>query len=900
MATVNGVTKEMNKITNEVKKVRAKRKSLTERIFKWMCLAVGGSLLIVGGLNIALSYTYLKDALVNEMSEVTHTASNTIANQLGSVTDAVLQIATDADFAEMNDVSAVRSKCISVKKTNSLYVNINVMDKEGNCINDDTLNFADNEDFIKVANDQEPVVGSPYFYESKGKVVMDITVPIKSNDLNKLLRGALQISVDVNIFSSIIGEITIGQTGYAMVADKDGCIISHPDSEIIPQRINYITLAQSDSSYAAMGECMSKAINGESGFGEVTLDGESKYIYYAPIEGTDGWSCIMVANPAEHTSSIFKSVIIGSIVAVVCFVLSVILILTIVKRIINPVKQCSNQIVELSHGNLHQQPLDFGNKIDKEISQLSESTNLITANINAVIGDLSNMLDALGRGELTYKPADVYLGDFAPLKSAYERIYISLNNTMDNINKAGSQVSDGSGQVASAAGHLSEGATKQAASVEQLSASIAEITEKVNKNAARANNAAENSETATKLVAAGNKQMNVLLEAMREISETSAEIAKIIRTIDDISFQTNILALNAAVEAARAGDAGKGFAVVADEVRNLAGKVAQAANDTTSLINNSIDAVENGTRIADQTARTLDKIVKTTTDTTALVGDISVASAEQAEALQQVTHGVEQISSVVQTNSATSEECAASAQELSSQAAILDSMVAKFKLDRQLLSSPDRFKTAESAEDADAEAPADENTQPLDIKADEAQKKPADKSADMTADKADKAQTKAEKRAREQKTAEPKPVRKKAEPAKQSEKPAAEAKAPEQKAPEQKAPEQKASESKPAKKKAEPAKKAEKSTSEPKKASESKTPELKASEPKAPEPKPAKKKAESVKLSEKPAAKPVTASKPQNDSRFEIILDEPKSAAPNADGSGDDEVNFVEDANDKY
>ena len=241
----------------------------------------------------------------------------------------------------------------------------------------------------------------------------------------------LRITVDVNVFSNVIGQISIGDTGYAMVVDAKGNIIAHPDSELIPQQMNYISLASQDGSYQAMADCVSSAIAGESGFGEVTLDGVSKYVSYAPISNAEGWSCIMVATPFEHTQSIYNSVVIGAIVAVVCFALSVLLIITIVKKIISPVKQCSDRIVTLSHGDLHQQELDFGKKIDKEISQLSESTNLISKNINEIISDIDTMLRTLGNGDLTYKPADVYLGDFAPIRQSYESIMISLNKTMD-------------------------------------------------------------------------------------------------------------------------------------------------------------------------------------------------------------------------------------------------------------------------------------------------------------------------------------------------------------------------------------------------------------------------------------------------------------------------------------
>ena len=756
MAKNKELNKGLGKLSENVKEINKKRKSLTGRIFKWMCLAVGGSLMLVCIINILLSNTYLKQALVNEMDEVAHTASNTISNQLESVVNAITQISADADFSDVADVSAIRSKCISVARDNSMYVKVDMTDRDGKGLNDDSLNWSDDPAYREVIETNKAVVGEPYFYEKTGKVVMDVTVPIISNDINKLLRAVLRITVDVNVFSNVIGQISIGDTGYAMVVDAKGNIIAHPDSELIPQQMNYISLASQDGSYQTMADCVSSAIAGESGFGEVTLDGVSKYVSYAPISNAEGWSCIMVATPSEHTGNIYNSIIIGSIVAAICFVLSVLLIIAIVKKIIKPVKQCSDQIVTLSHGDLHQPPLDFGNNIDKEISQLSESTNLISKNINEVITDINNMLESLGKGDLTYKPADVYFGDFAPLKDSYEHIMISLNKIMNNINKAGQLVATGSQQVADAAGNLSGGATKQAASVEELSASLNEVAEKVNRNAARATDAADNSAKATSLVESGNEQMNGLLDAMREIDDTSKEIAKIIRTIDDISFQTNILALNAAVEAARAGEAGKGFAVVADEVRNLAGKVADAASTTTELIKNSIKAVENGTKIANQTAETLKEIVTTTTETTGLVSDISTACAQQAEAIEQITVGVDQISSVVQTNSATSEECAAFAQELSVQANVLDDMVSKFVIDKDIASSEEKMTKSDKS---GAEVKAEDNSKTAsedkpDLKTDavySVDKKPSAKTPDKpsksaikdnTAEKAEKAQSK--------------------------------------------------------------------------------------------------------------------------------------------------------------
>ena len=758
MAKNKELNKGLGKLSENVKEINKKRKSLTGRIFKWMCLAVGGSLLLVGGINIILSYTYLKEALVTQMDEVARMASTTISNQVNNVIDSITQLTVDTSLLDLRDPDTVRNKCLSLRDDYDYYIDVNAINQVSECVNDDKKDYSSDENYKSCYSENKVIFTDPYVYtlNENTYLVSDIYVPIHTTDIAKNVMGVLHVKLNVDVFSDVIGNISIGETGYAIVVDRNGYVIAQPDSTLLTEHLNYITLAQDDSSYSSIAECTGKAINGETGFAEVKLDGKDKFVSYAPIEDTNGWSCLMIATPSEHTGNIYNSIIIGTIVAAICFVLSVLLIIAIVKKIIKPVKQCSDQIVTLSHGDLHQPPLDFGNNIDKEISQLSESTNLISKNINEVITDINNMLESLGKGDLTYKPADVYFGDFAPLKDSYEHIMISLNKIMNNINKAGQLVATGSQQVADAAGNLSGGATKQAASVEELSASLNEVAEKVNRNAARATDAADNSAKATSLVESGNEQMNGLLDAMREIDDTSKEIAKIIRTIDDISFQTNILALNAAVEAARAGEAGKGFAVVADEVRNLAGKVADAASTTTELIKNSIKAVENGTKIANQTAETLKEIVTTTTETTGLVSDISTACAQQAEAIEQITVGVDQISSVVQTNSATSEECAAFAQELSVQANVLDDMVSKFVIDKDIAAIEEKMTKSDKS---GAEVKAEDNSKTAsedkpDLKTDavsSVDKKPSAKTPDKpsksaikdnTAEKAEKAQSK--------------------------------------------------------------------------------------------------------------------------------------------------------------
>lgn len=355
----------------------------------------------------------------------------------------------------------------------------------------------------------------------------------------------------------------------------------------------------------------------------------------------------------------------------------------ITRSITKPVAELGAAAEMLAQGRLTETEISYLSK--DELGNLADSMRAMSASLSAIIQDENYLLGemAVGNFDIQSRATDKYTGDFSKLLDSIRYINSNLSSTLTQISQSSDQVASGSDQVASSAQALSQGATEQASSVEELAATINEISGQVEQNASSAQGVNQQAKTVETEIEECNQRMQEMLSAMSDISDSSHEIGKIIKTIEDIAFQTNILALNAAVEAARAGAAGKGFAVVADEVRNLASKSAEASKNTAVLIEDSLRSVEKGTVIADDTAHSLQNVVSGAENITRTIAGISEASLLQASSVRQVTQGIDQISSVVQTNSATAEESAAASEELSGQAQLLKDLVSRFKLKEQ-------------------------------------------------------------------------------------------------------------------------------------------------------------------------------------------------------------------------
>ncbi|MEF9984278.1 MAG: methyl-accepting chemotaxis protein [Oscillospiraceae bacterium] len=613
------------------------------------------------------------------LGETANMAVLATENRLLSTKNVIQELGAINRLSASNATKTAKKQILDSKQQKYGLVMASTLDKSGK---DPDGNDFSNEEFFKKSINGETFVNQPVLTADKSSTRITVSAPIWQDGIfDTQIVGVVFAQLDGTFLSEITNKAEIGKTGYAYIINQNGDVIAHPDYSKVLNGENKIEAAKNNKDLAKLAKLEQKALAGETVFAETKYNGKQHFIQLSPISGTNGWAIGVTVDKNEFLGSTYTAITVSIIIAVVLLVISSLIIFSFANKISKPITICAERLKLLAQGDLETPMAEIRTKDETKV--LADATSHIVDNINEIISDINYLLREMANGNFTVMSShrEAYVGGFSEILDSVRNLKIEQSSVLSQINVASEQVAGGSDQVASGAQELSQGATEQAASIEELSATINDISEKIKANAENADVANALSSEAGAGVSASNEKMQEMVAAMAEITDKANQIGKIIKTIDDIAFQTNILALNAAVEAARAGEAGKGFAVVADEVRNLAQKSAVAAKNTTTLIEGTVEAVANGSKIADVTAQALEDVVEKASNAVKLIVQITNASDEQAAAAVQVTAGIEQISSVIQTNSATAEESAAASEQLNGQAQMLKELIGKYKLE---------------------------------------------------------------------------------------------------------------------------------------------------------------------------------------------------------------------------
>lgn len=513
------------------------------------------------------------------------------------------------------------------------------------------------------------ILGDVYFDEDSQSYVVGASGMLK--DGNGAVRGVAAADVYLDSISQIVSNILIEDTGGIFLVDtRTDTIIGDRDKNVVGKK-----LSESGGMYAYAGEQIKSGNTGLSLYGDT-------YVQIADVEGSN-WMAVSYVSKAEVLSELYDLTHTLATVSVIAVLVLILLVILLTQWIIGrPVKELSQVATRIAEGELDQ---SIHYQSGDELGTLAFNFNRVTERLRdyiKYIDEIADTLNEIAQGNLAYELKSEYTGEFAKIKDSLDAISVELNAAMGQLNASSNDVAAGSAQISQIAVNLSQGSTEQAAEVEALAGHIGEVSDNVQRIAQDAQQTSSLSKEVREGLLLSNTKMQNMTEVIQKISDKSSEIHKIVKTIDDIAFQTNILALNAAVEAARAGSAGKGFAVVAEEVRTLAGRSAGAAKETTDLLGETIRSMEEGVHAAEDTAQSMLSAAELADKMGSLIDHIAENTKQQAATTTEISHGIDQIAVVVQSNVSTAEASAAASEELSGQAGALKELVSKFQLKR--------------------------------------------------------------------------------------------------------------------------------------------------------------------------------------------------------------------------
>ncbi len=640
-------------------------KSIRTKINLSLILTILIGLLASGYASLMLGYSNTISTVEQMMSQTAVLAAGRVQQELNVYKNVVMEVGCIPQLSDPGVTPDEKKRIIDERVSMHNFRRGNIVGADGKSIFDGN-DYSDRE-YVKQAMQGNVWVSEPLISKVTGELSIMVAAPLyEGGNSGNAIVGVVYFVPNETFLNDIVSAISLGENSRAYMIDQAGDTIADVTLETITVQ-NIEEQARSDSSLAELAAIHGQMREGKNGFGGYVDRGEKMFAAYAPVEGTGGWSIAVTAPQINYLASTRDSMVINVAVTIVSILISIVVALVLASNIGRPMRACVNRMKQLVEGDLDTPMPKVKNK--DETGMLVESTEALVEGLRTVISDINYLLGEMAKQNLNIhtEHEEVYVGSFHDILVSMRHMKQQLSGAIQQVNHSAEGVADASNQLSSSAQTLSQGTTEQASSVQELASRISLISEEVKSTAEGA--------------AEVRSQTQDLVEAMEKIQVSSEEIEKILKTIDDIAFQTNILALNAAVEAARAGSAGKGFAVVAEEVRDLAGKSAQAAKNTSELIAHSSIAVHEGTEIAQNTANVLFGVVNSIESVVDAIDHIAVISGEQSESVEQVARGINQISLVVQNNSATAEQGAAASEQLFAEASCLRELVDQFTLD---------------------------------------------------------------------------------------------------------------------------------------------------------------------------------------------------------------------------
>ncbi len=652
--------------------------SIRKKITVCLMATVLAALVLVGASSITLNYRSTIATVDQMMRQTAVLAAERIEQELTAYKNVAVDTGCIPQLSDPLTPVADKQAIIDERVAMHGFQRGNVIGADGISIFD-SKDYSDRE-YVQQAMSGNVYVSEPLVSKITGELSIMVAAPIYANGTRGGgIAGVVYFVPPETFLNDIVSSINISENCRAYMINKNGDTIADITLDTITTQ-NVEREAQSDSSLKGRAAIHAEMRQGKNGFAGFNASDGPRYAAYAPVGGTDGWSMAVTTMQKDYLSDTYVSILINILVSVAAALASIVVAVKLASNISVPMRACCQRMKQLVEGDL-KSPVPETRGQD-ETAELTRATADMIAGLNTIIDDIGYLLNELAHQnfDVNSDHRETYVGGFQNILLSMRNLKLSLSDTLRQIDSSASQVSSASNQVSVGAQSLSQGSMQQASAVEQLAATVNEISTSAKKTAAAAEQASQFVGQAGAQLGTSVNYVKDLNTAMEKISGSSEEISKIIATIENIAFQTNILALNAAVEAARAGSAGKGFAVVADEVRNLASKSDEAAKATKELIEGSIEAVTEGSRVVAMVTGSLERTNSIAGNVTTQMDIVVKAVDEQTEAIAQVTEGIDQISSVVQTNSATAQQSAAASEELSAEASGLKQMVDQFTL----------------------------------------------------------------------------------------------------------------------------------------------------------------------------------------------------------------------------